>query len=59
MLPHNPLRSKCVGLLFHNELMQMFYHTLLCDYKNDAPHVEKLDAAVKANWKQTQNLQEL
>jgi len=59
LLPHNPLRSKFPGLFFYNELMHIFYHKLLCDYKNDAPHVEKLNAAVKAVRKQTQNIQDL
>lgn len=31
----------------------------LCDYKNAAPHVDKLDAAMKSDMQQTQHMQEL
>jgi len=46
-------------LLFFIELMHIFYHMRLSDHRNDAPHVEKLDAVVKAGRKQPQNIQEL
>ncbi|CAI8585998.1 unnamed protein product [Vicia faba] len=52
-------REQCPGLLFYNELLHIFYRTRLCDYKNAAPHVDNLDAAVKAERKQTQHMQEL
>ncbi|KAI9091199.1 hypothetical protein K1719_028263 [Acacia pycnantha] len=38
-------RQQCIGLLFYNELLHIFYRLRLCDYKNAAPHVDKLDAA--------------
>ncbi|KEH26290.1 TPR protein [Medicago truncatula] len=41
-------RRQCPGLFFYNELLQIFYHMRLCDYKKVEPHVDKLDAAVKA-----------
>ncbi|XP_045829878.1 sister chromatid cohesion protein SCC4-like [Trifolium pratense] len=52
-------RRQCPGLLFYNELLHVFYRTRLCDYKDAAPHVDNLDAAVKADRKQTQHMQEL
>ncbi|KAI9070767.1 hypothetical protein K1719_047272 [Acacia pycnantha] len=47
-------RQQCIGLLFYNELLHIFYRLRLCDYKNSAPHVDKLDAAMKAICTQTQ-----
>ncbi|XP_004490740.1 sister chromatid cohesion protein SCC4 isoform X2 [Cicer arietinum] len=52
-------RRQCPGLLFYNELLHIFYWMRLCDYKNAAPHVDNLDAAVKADRKQAQHMQEL
>lgn len=52
-------RQQCIGLLFYNELLHIFYRLRLCDYKNAAPHVDKLDAAMKADMQQTQHMQEL
>ncbi|CAM8883788.1 unnamed protein product [Rhodiola kirilowii] len=50
-------RQKCLGLFFYNELLQIFYQLrTCCDYKSAAHHVDKLDAAVKAD---TQHIQEL
>ncbi|CAM8882453.1 unnamed protein product [Rhodiola kirilowii] len=49
-------RQKCLGLFFYNELLQIFYQLRTCDYKSAAHHVDKLDAAVKAD---TQHIQEL
>ncbi|QHO27689.1 hypothetical protein HN873_021998 [Arachis hypogaea] len=52
-------RQQCPGLLFYNELLHIFYRLRLCDYKNAAPHVDNLDAAMKADMQQTQQMQEL
>ncbi|KAI4307759.1 hypothetical protein L6164_030908 [Bauhinia variegata] len=52
-------RQQCLGLMFYNELLHIFYRLRLCDYKSAAPHVDKLDAAVKADMQQTQHMQEL
>lgn len=59
LLPHTPQRQQCPGLLFYNELLHIFYRLRLCDYKNAAPHVDNLDAAMKADMQQTQHLQDL
>lgn len=58
-LPHTPQRRQCPGLLFYNELLHIFYRLRLCDYKNAAPHVDNLDAAMKIDMQQTQRIQEL
>ncbi|KOM47124.1 hypothetical protein LR48_Vigan07g082800 [Vigna angularis] len=52
-------RRQCPGLLFYNELLHIFYRLRLCDYKNAAPHVDNLDAAMKFDIQQTQQIQEL
>ncbi|KAL2665114.1 hypothetical protein AAZV13_02G201300 [Glycine max] len=52
-------RRQCPGLLFYNELLHIFYRLRLCDYKNAAPHVDNLDAAMKIDMQQTQRIQEL
>ncbi|XP_061347513.1 sister chromatid cohesion protein SCC4 isoform X2 [Gastrolobium bilobum] len=52
-------RRHCPGLHFYNELLHIFYRMRLCDYKNAVPHVDNLDAAVKADMQQTQHMQEL
>ncbi|WVY90438.1 hypothetical protein V8G54_035952 [Vigna mungo] len=52
-------RRQCPGLLFYNELLHIFYRLRLCDYKNAAPHVDNLDAAMKVDMQQTQQIQEL
>ncbi|KAK7385639.1 hypothetical protein VNO78_31390 [Psophocarpus tetragonolobus] len=52
-------RQQCPGLLFYNELLHIFYRLRLCDYKNAAPHVDNLDAAMKVDMQQTQCIQEL
>ncbi|XP_027333799.1 sister chromatid cohesion protein SCC4 isoform X3 [Abrus precatorius] len=52
-------RRQCPGLLFYNELLHIFYRLRLCDYKNAAPHVDNLDAAMKADMQRTQHIQEL
>uniref|UniRef100_A0A7N0V5S2 Sister chromatid cohesion protein SCC4 n=1 Tax=Kalanchoe fedtschenkoi TaxID=63787 RepID=A0A7N0V5S2_KALFE len=51
-------REKCLGLFFYNELLQIFYQLKTCDYKSAAHHVDKLDAAVKADMQQIQELTE-
>ncbi|GFY99477.1 tetratricopeptide repeat (TPR)-like superfamily protein [Actinidia rufa] len=52
-------RQQCVGLLFYNELLHIFYLLRICDYKNAAQHVETLDAAMKADMQQMRHVQEL
>lgn len=59
LLPRTPQRRQCPGLLFYNELLHIFYRLRLCDYKNAAPHVDNLDAAMKTSMQQTQQMQEL
>lgn len=59
LLPHTTQRRQCPGLLFYNELLHIFYRLRLCDYKNAAPHVDNLDAAMKIDMQQTQRIQEL
>ncbi|KAF7152879.1 hypothetical protein RHSIM_Rhsim01G0245200 [Rhododendron simsii] len=52
-------RQQCIGLLFYNELLHIFYLLRICNYKDAAQHVETLDAAMKADMQQTQHVQEL
>ncbi|GFZ13389.1 tetratricopeptide repeat (TPR)-like superfamily protein [Actinidia rufa] len=52
-------RRQCIGLLFYNELLHIFYLLRICDYKNATQHVETLDAAMKADMQQMQHVQEL
>ncbi|KAL5580463.1 hypothetical protein UlMin_012905 [Ulmus minor] len=52
-------RQYCLGLLFYNELLHIFYRLRICDYKNASQHLDKLDAAMKADLQQTQHVQEL
>jgi MAternally-affected-uncoordination protein len=51
--------QQCLGLLFYNELLHIFYRFRICDYKNVQQHVDKLDAAMKADLQQTRHIQEL
>lgn len=52
-------RQQCLGLLFYNELLHVFYRLRICDYKNVAQHVDRLDAAMKADTQQVERVQEL
>ncbi|KAL2930953.1 Sister chromatid cohesion protein SCC4 [Bienertia sinuspersici] len=52
-------RQQCLGLLFYNELLHIFYRFRICDYKNISQHVDKLDAAMKADMQQTERVREL
>ncbi|XP_038903798.1 sister chromatid cohesion protein SCC4 [Benincasa hispida] len=52
-------RQQCVGLLFYNELLHIFYRLRICDYKNAAQHLDKLDAAMKADLQQAQYIEDL
>ncbi|XP_050371733.1 sister chromatid cohesion protein SCC4 isoform X4 [Argentina anserina] len=52
-------KQQCLGLFFYNELLHIFYRLRVCDYKNATPHIERLDAAMKADLKKTQHLQQL
>lgn len=52
-------RQQCLGLLFYNELLHIFYRLRICDYKNAGAHVERLDAAMKADLQQMQHVQQL
>lgn len=45
--------------MFYNELLQIFYQLRICDYKNAAQHVDKLDAVVKADMQKMQEVQQL
>ncbi|KAK8596596.1 hypothetical protein V6N13_001210 [Hibiscus sabdariffa] len=44
-------RADCLGLLFYNELLHIFYRLRVSDYKNAVKHVDKLDAAMKQDSK--------
>lgn len=46
-------------MLFYNELLHIFYRLRICDYKNGAEHIEKLDAAMKTDLQQMQHIREL
>ncbi|KAL9236853.1 hypothetical protein vseg_011475 [Gypsophila vaccaria] len=52
-------REQCPGLLFYNELLHIFYRFRICDYKNVGQHIDKLDAAMKADMQRTEHVQEL
>ncbi|KAJ8445779.1 hypothetical protein Cgig2_000959 [Carnegiea gigantea] len=52
-------RQQCLGLLFYNELLHVFYRLRICDYKNVAQHIDRLDAAMKADTQQVERVQEL
>lgn len=52
-------RQICMGLFFYNELLHIFYRLRICDYKNASQHVDKLDAAMKADSQQMQHIAEL
>ncbi|PSR95002.1 MAU2 chromatid cohesion factor like [Actinidia chinensis var. chinensis] len=56
---HPDKRRQCIGLLFYNELLHIFYLLRICDYKNATQHVETLDAAMKADMQQMQHVQDL
>lgn len=45
-------RQQCLGLLFYNELLHVLYRLRICDYKYVAPHIDRLDAAMKADKQQ-------
>ncbi|GAB2233920.1 hypothetical protein Droror1_Dr00003150 [Drosera rotundifolia] len=52
-------KQQCRGLFYYNELLHIFYRLRICDYKNSAQHVDKLDAAVKADTQKMQQVREL
>ncbi|XP_044484288.1 sister chromatid cohesion protein SCC4 isoform X2 [Mangifera indica] len=52
-------REQCLGLLFYNELLHIFYRLRICDYKNASQHVDKLDAAMKADMQKMQAVEQL
>ncbi|MCE3051982.1 hypothetical protein HAX54_051344 [Datura stramonium] len=52
-------RQQCLGLLFYNELLHVFYLLRICDYKNAVQHVDKLDAAMKSDLQRRQQIKEL
>ncbi|KAG5585962.1 hypothetical protein H5410_046396 [Solanum commersonii] len=52
-------RHQCLGLLFYNELLHVFYLLRICDYKNAGQHVDKLDAAMKSDLQRRQQINEL
>ncbi|RAL42289.1 hypothetical protein DM860_012072 [Cuscuta australis] len=53
------LDKQCIGLLFYYELLQVFYLLRICDYKNAAQHVEKLDDAMKSDLQRRQHIKDL
>ncbi|KAF8397065.1 hypothetical protein HHK36_018703 [Tetracentron sinense] len=59
LLPTPNQRQQCLGLFFYSELLYTFYRLRICDYKNAAQHVEKLDAAMKSDLQQVRHIQEL
>ncbi|EEF29458.1 conserved hypothetical protein [Ricinus communis] len=52
-------REQCLGLMFYNELLHIFYQLRICDYKNATQHVDKLDAAMKADLQKMREIQRL
>ncbi|XP_047253020.1 sister chromatid cohesion protein SCC4 isoform X2 [Capsicum annuum] len=52
-------RQQCLGLLFYNELLHVFYLLRICDYKNAVQHVDKLDAAMKSDLQRRQRIKDL
>lgn len=56
---HNLKRGQCLGLLFYNELLHIFYRLRICDYKNASQHVDKLDAAMKADVQKVREIEQL
>lgn len=52
-------QNQCLGLLFYHELLHLFYLLRICDYKNAAQRIDKLDAVMKSNLKRMQDVQEL
>lgn len=52
-------REKCVGLMFYNELLHIFYRLRICDYKNAAQHLDKLEAAMKVDRQQSQHIHDV
>lgn len=52
-------RQQCVGIFFYHELLQTFYLMRICDYKSATQHVDKLDAAMKADLQKVRIVKEL
>lgn len=52
-------REQCPGVFFYYELLHIFYQLRICDYKNATQHVDKLDAAVKADSQRMRDVQRL
>ncbi|KAJ0007480.1 hypothetical protein Pint_30700 [Pistacia integerrima] len=52
-------RGQCLGLLFYNELLHIFYRLRICDYKNASQHVDKLDTAMKADLQKVREVEQL
>lgn len=52
-------RGQCTGLLFYSELLHIFYRLRICDYKNAQQHVDKLDAAMKADLQKMREAHQL
>lgn len=48
-----------MGLFFYHELLQTFYLLRICDYKSATQHVDKLDAAMKADVQKVRVVKEL
>ncbi|XP_020254437.1 uncharacterized protein LOC109831513 [Asparagus officinalis] len=52
-------KQQCVGIFFYHELLQTFYLMRICDYKGATKHVDKLDAAMKADQQKVRIIKEL
>lgn len=52
-------KQQCVGLLFYHELLKLFYLLRICDYKNAAQHVDKLDVVIKSDLERMQHMRAL
>ncbi|XP_027183780.1 sister chromatid cohesion protein SCC4 [Coffea eugenioides] len=51
--------QQCLGLLFYNEMLHIFYLLRVCDYKSAAQHVDRVDAAMKSDLERTQHIREI
>ncbi|CAL1411900.1 unnamed protein product [Linum trigynum] len=51
--------EQCLGLFFYNELLHIFYLLRVCNYKSATQHVDKLDAAMKADLQKMREIQRL
>ncbi|XP_031497830.1 sister chromatid cohesion protein SCC4 isoform X1 [Nymphaea colorata] len=52
-------RQYCRGLYLYSQLLHTFYLLRICDYKNAAQHVEKMDATLKEDMQHVQQVEGL